>query len=206
VTRGNGVVSSYQYDPLGRLGQLDHNMAGTTHDVVTGFTYNTANQIASSTRSNDVYAWNGHGNVDRSYTVNGLNQLTGSSTTAAGSATAMGYDGRGNLTGLGPVAYGYTSENRLASGNGWSFGYDGVGRLFYSTMGGGLYREYAGQYAIAEYGIGGAPRLRRYVYGPGADTPLVWYEGSSTPRRAWVHHCDHQCEWCCEPLWRVGRH
>lgn len=28
---------------------------------------------------------------------------------------------------------------------------------------------------------------RRYVYGPGDDEPLVWYEGSGTSERRWLH-------------------
>jgi hypothetical protein len=74
-----------------------------------GFSYNPASQIANVTHSNDVYAWNGHYNVDRNYTPNGLNQLT-----TAGS-TSLGYDARGNLTTSGASAYTYTSENLLSS-------------------------------------------------------------------------------------------
>lgn len=49
-------------------------LPGTTYDTTTTFTYNPASQIASTTRSNDAYAWTGHTAVDRGYTANGLNQ------------------------------------------------------------------------------------------------------------------------------------
>lgn len=41
---------------------------------------------------------------------------------------------------------------------------------------------YDGTDLIAEYN--GTTLLRRYVHGPGADEPLVWYEGSS---KTWLH-------------------
>ena len=28
---------------------------------------------------------------------------------------------------------------------------------------------------------------RRYVYGPGDEAPLVWYEGAGTTDRRWLH-------------------
>ncbi|MBN8500700.1 MAG: hypothetical protein J0M19_06080 [Sphingomonadales bacterium] len=63
-------------------------------------------------RANDSYAWTAHYKLNRNYGANGFDQLT-----SAG-ATALGYDGRGNLTTSGTGTYSYTSENRLASGPG----------------------------------------------------------------------------------------
>ncbi|WP_204308805.1 hypothetical protein, partial [Citrobacter freundii] len=62
-------------------------------------------------------------NVDRGYTINGLNQAT-----TAG-PTGIGYDGRGNLTSSGSAGYGYSSENLLKSGPGVTLYYDALGRL-----------------------------------------------------------------------------
>src|SRR3546814_7577569 len=81
-----------------------------THDLTQTFTYNPASQIASVTRSNDAYAWQAHYNVDRSYTINGLNRIMN-----VGS-TAFTYDGRGNLTKEGKNSFTYTSENLLKTG------------------------------------------------------------------------------------------
>jgi hypothetical protein len=33
----------------------------------------------------------------------------------------------------------------------------------------------------------GTPVARRYVHGPGTDEPLVWYEGSGTSDRRFLH-------------------
>jgi RNA:NAD 2'-phosphotransferase (TPT1/KptA family) len=52
--------------------------------------------------------------VNGPYVANGLNKLT-----TAG-ATALGYDGRGNLTSSGATTYRHTTENRLATGKGAS--------------------------------------------------------------------------------------
>jgi RHS repeat-associated protein len=183
LTRGNGSVTSYGYDAVSRLAILGHDVVGTSNDVTTSFTYNPANQIAGSTRSNDSYAWGGHYNVDRPYTVNGLNQLTG-----AGSTT-LSYDGRGNLTSSGASSYAYTSENRLVSGpNGAALQYDPSGRLSQSSSASSAVTrfQYAGTDLVTEYDASGA-LLRRYVHGAGTDTPLIWYEGSGTSDRRWYH-------------------
>lgn len=39
---------------------------------------------------------------------------------------------------------------------------------------------------IAEYDSAGTTVQRRYVHGPGADEPLVWYEGSGVTDRRWM--------------------
>jgi YD repeat-containing protein len=125
----------------------------------------------SNTSDNDLYAWNGHGNVDRDYGVNGLNQLTGTSTTA-GVTTALGYDGRGNLTSSGAVGYTYDSENRLtstASANySYGLGYDPMGRYFWNAGATATMLHYDGSQHVEERAQGNNALLRRYIHGPGA--------------------------------------
>lgn len=182
LTRGNGTVTSYAFDPVSRLSSLTQDLAGTANDLtINGFTYNPASQIGALTRSNDAYAWGGHYNVNRNYTLNGLNQMT-----AAG-ATSLSYDGRGNLTNSGSSVYGYTSENRLATAPGGYFmTYDPLGRYHWIANGGPLvWMQYDGDNIIEERDGSGV--VRRYVYGPGEDEPLVWYEGSGTSDRRWLH-------------------
>jgi RHS repeat-associated protein len=182
--RGNGVVTTYSYDAVGRLDMLSHDMGGAAHDVSWGFSYNTANQIITSSRSNDVYAWNGHGNVDRDYGTNGLNQLT-----SAG-RTALAYDGRGNLTQSGVVGYTYDSENRLTStastNYSYGLGYDPLGRYFWNAGATATLLFYDGSAHVEERAQAGNTLLRRYIHGPGADTPLVWYEGPTTTDKRWL--------------------
>jgi RHS repeat-associated protein len=46
--------------------------------------------------------------------------------------------------------------------------------------------EYLGSHLIAERNASGT-LLRRYVHGPGEDEPLVWYEGTGTADRRFLH-------------------
>ncbi len=181
LTRGNGTVRAYSYDPVSRLSQLIDDLAGGTQDINTSFTYNPASQIATTTRANDIYAWGGHYNIDRSYGVNGLNQLTNAG------AISLGYDGRGNLTSSGATSYSYTSENRLAIGGSTYVTYDPGGRILQSATGAAYTRfDHLGSAMVSELDTSNVI-VRRYVRGPGVDEPLVWYEGSGTSDRRWLH-------------------
>ncbi|MGH6617831.1 RHS repeat domain-containing protein [Sphingomonas sp.] len=182
LTRGNGTVTTYTPDAVSRLSSLTQNLAGTAKDLTLGFSYNPASQIASTTRSNDSYAWTGSANVDRPYTVNGLNQAT------ASGAIALGYDARGNLTSSGATAYAYTSENLLKSTTGGITAYyDGFGRLAEYDTSTSTRFLYDGNAMAAEVANPSGAVLKRYVYGPGSDEPIVWYEGAGTTDRRWLH-------------------
>lgn len=184
IARGNaGTGTAFTYDAVSRLAGLTQDLAGTSADVAWTYSYNPANQIAVFTRNNDSYAWGGHYNLNRTYAINGLNQAT-----SDGSISLL-YDNRGNLTSSGSNVYAYTAENRLISGpGGATFSYDAVGRLYQSSQAGVTTRfQYDGTDLVAEYN-GSNTLLRRYVHGPGADEPLVWYEGSGTSDRRWYHH------------------
>jgi RHS repeat-associated protein len=104
------------------------------------------------------------------------------------SGVSMGYDGRGNMTGNGASAYGYTAENRMISGpNAATLTYDPMGRMLQSTSNAGVTKfQYDGTDLVAEYNASNQ-LARRYVHGPGDDEPLVWYEGSGTADRRWFH-------------------
>ncbi|MGH6615654.1 RHS repeat domain-containing protein [Sphingomonas sp.] len=180
LTRGNGTTTSYALDPISRLSSLTQNLSGTANDLTLGFGYNSASQIAGTTRSNDVYAWRGAVNADRTYTVNGLNQLKTSG------SEVLGYDARGNLTSSGSTAYAYTSENLLNGASGFSAYYDGLGRLSGYSASTSTRFLYDGGNIAAEYDQVGT-LLRRYVYGPGTDEPIAWYEGSGLSDRRWLH-------------------
>jgi hypothetical protein len=115
--------------------------------------------------------------------TNGLNQLTG-----IGSTTPT-YDSKGNMTYAGGTTYSYSSENlRTSTTGGASLTYDPAMRL-YQVSGGtaGTQRfAYDGANLVAEYSSSNS-LLRRYVFGPGADSPIVWYEGSGTADRRFLH-------------------
>jgi RHS repeat-associated protein len=180
----NGVATSYTYDPIGRLATLSHDFAGTNEDVTFSYSYNAASQITSRTASNNLYAFNGTfmpGNGTSA--VNGLNQY---SNFAGGAVT---YDARGNLTSEGGRTFAYDSQNRLVSYNGSTlpFRYDAAGRLLSIGTGSQITFDYEGSQNVAERNYPNGPVLRRHAFGPRADEPMVWYEGSGTSDRRFVH-------------------
>jgi RHS repeat-associated protein len=181
LTRGNGTVTGYSYDIGSRLTSLTQDLAGSANDLSLSFAYNPAFQIVSTTRSNDSYAWAGHGSGTTGSTANGLNQLA-----TRGGAT-LAYDGRGNLTSDGARAFSYTAENRLASAPGTDLSHDPMGRLIKMT-GTGTVFDYDGTNLILETDTAtGSQVKRRYVHGSQADEPLVWYEGAGTSDRRFLH-------------------
>lgn len=181
IGRANGTQTTYNYhyDSL-RLSQVTEDFAGTAQDLTKTFGYNPVAQIVSQSSSNDAYAWTGHYNVNRPYTANGLNQYT-----LSGAVTPT-YDGRGNLTSSGSGSYGYTSENRLATGPGATLAYDPLGRLYYQGAV-GQWHDYDGSTLTTEIDGASNQIVRRYIHGPGTDEPLVWYEGSGTGDKRWLH-------------------
>jgi RHS repeat-associated protein len=180
LTYGNGASTSYQYDAASRLSQLGLDLSGTANDLTLTFAYNPASQIASTTRSNDLYSWTGHGSGTTSSTANGLNQL------ASWNGT-LSHDVKGNITSDGTRSYGYDSENRLSIPGSAPYRYDALGRFY--GVGSPLLVAYEdeGERQTAERNPSTGATLRRHVFGPGRDEPLVWYEGSGTAARRFLH-------------------
>nr|MBA3351579.1 RHS repeat-associated core domain-containing protein [Blastocatellia bacterium] len=149
--------------------------------------YNPASQITANTRSNDLYAWTGHGSGTTASSVNGLNQLV------TLGAVAPSYDLKGNLYWAGGDTYGYTVENKLTARNSaFTLAYNPIGRLYHDTSGPinfGYTSIAAAGFALTEEmaHVDGYPIVRRYVHGPGADEPLVWYEGAGMSDRRFLH-------------------
>ncbi len=182
-TRASSVESYLQYDGAGRVSTLEIRLNGTAEDNAFGFAYTPISQIKSRTTSNNLYANTAHYDVQRSYTVNGLNQYT-----QAGPA-AFTHDANGNLTSDGAVNFTYDTENRLISASGVktaTLKYDPLGRLFEVAAPSGTTRFlYDGDALVGEYDTAGT-MLHRYAHGNGVDQPLVWYDGgtvNSTNRR-----------------------
>ncbi len=171
----NGVVTSYDFDAVGRLASLAHNFAGTTQDVTFGYAYNPASQIQSRTISNDLYSF-AQANSSTAYTTNGRNQYT-----MVGGGGAV-HDSNGNLTAEGGRTLGYDSGNRLVSASSTAPGttpitlaYDPQGRL--QALGllslTAVYDMVGADMVAFRYGA--AAPFERHVFGPGADEPMVTY-------------------------------
>jgi YD repeat-containing protein len=108
------------------------------------------------------------------YGVNGLNQITSSN------SYTFTYDAKGNLTSDGVNSYSYDVLNRLIHGpNAVSFSYDALGRLASTTNSSGVTTQYLydGQNLVATYD-GSGNVTSHYVFGQGADQPVLWYNGA----------------------------
>ena len=140
--------------------------------------------------------------VSESYTSNAANQHT---QVRRGPVLRfpIGYDLAGNLVSDGANLFGYDSQNRLVSADmaagsvSASYAYGPENRRYRKTVNGSVTSyAYDGGEAIAEYdGFGGsATLLRRYVYGPGIDEPVVKieYNSGGTEVSRLFYHADHQ--------------
>ncbi len=160
-------------------------MTGTTNDQTATFAYNPADQIASNTRNNDGYAWTGHGSGSLPATINGLNQI-------AFSGGSFAHDARGNTTfDAANRSYAYSGENLLISSSASgtpsvSLGYDPLNRPIQVGAAATTRFAYDGAEMIGEYD-GANNLIRRFVFGPGTDEPLVQYGGSGTGEKRWFH-------------------
>jgi len=184
LARANGAVTAYGYDAASRLIELSQDLAGTAADFNAGFEYSPASEIVKRSQANGAYGWTGAAPGTVGYSADGLNRYS------AVGGTAFSYDDRGNLTGDGTWSYSYDLENRLVSVSGpasVTLDYDPVGRLAEVESGGGSTAFlYDGADVVGEFD-GSGNLVRRYVHGPAADEPLVWYEGSGTGDRRYVH-------------------
>ena len=191
IVRGNGLITNYNYDAASRLQSLAQNAAGSSNDIDLTFTYNPAGQIATKSRSNAAYAWDGAGVSTETFNVNNLNQAISS---LLGTIT---YDGRGNVKTVGAgttgKSYSYDAYNNLTQvmvnlygGPKTTLDYDPAGRLYKVknlSTGVGARFAYSGNQMIAEYNPDNTTLVRRYVYGPGIDQPILEYSASGT--RTW---------------------
>ncbi|WP_454886193.1 RHS repeat-associated core domain-containing protein [Sphingomonas oryzagri] len=178
-TLANGTSTTYGYDAVSRLTSLAL-AGGTNANTATLSNYSPAGEIGARANTNDAFAWTQGANVARGYTINGLNQFA----TIAGAT--QGYDGRGNLTNSGGTTYAYTAENRLKSvSTGQTLTYDPIGRLGEYDAPTSTRFVYDGGMISEELNTSGGV-LRRYVFGPAGDEPIVWYEGSTTVTKRYI--------------------
>ncbi|HEX8535333.1 MAG TPA: RHS repeat-associated core domain-containing protein [Allosphingosinicella sp.] len=181
ISRANGAATSYGYDAALRLSQIAH--SGTSQNVTFTYGYNPAGQIVSRESNNDPYSYSGDSAGTTSTRANGLNQLQ------SRNGATVGHDAKGNTLNDPSFgySYGHSSENQLTSvgGSGWSLGlsYDPLDRLYQA---GSTRFLHDGTDLIAEYNSFNMLQ-RRFVHGPGVDEPLVWYEGTGTGDRRFLH-------------------
>ncbi|MDD5134583.1 MAG: RHS repeat-associated core domain-containing protein, partial [Phycisphaerae bacterium] len=171
--------SVYKYDKLYQLVFADYPAAWSVADV--NYYYDSLGSRTST--------YNGS---TTSYLHNSLNQYY------SVAAVAFSYDLNGNLTNDGVFRYYYDCENRLIDVNDQSdqpvahYEYDYLGRRISKTdytLSPARYTLfcYDGDQVIAEYS-GGGTLLRKFVYGPGIDEPIMMIDASSGSR--YYYHFD----------------
>ena len=185
LTRGNNVTSSiYGYDAVSRLNDLKLMTGPTTLTNEYTFGYTPADEISQKTISNTAFSWTGAASTNRDYQTNGLNQYA----TITGIANPT-YDLKGNLTSAGGNAYTFGAENDISTqtvgGTARRFYHDPLHRMVGSQQVNNQL-EYDGVNMVAEYDAAAGTLLRRYVFGPNPDEPLVWYEGSGTSNKRYL--------------------
>ncbi|ABI75640.1 YD repeat/RHS repeat protein [Hyphomonas neptunium ATCC 15444] len=175
---GNGVTTSWGYNEASLVSDQDFALpAAAPYNQQTDIAYNPLGQIVTKSLSNSDYLAEQAPSL--SYTYDGQNKMT------SVDGLSVAHDGRGNVTGIGASTYAFDVANRLTgSSGGGALSFDPASRLYQASSGGAATRFlYDGVHPIAEYSESGTV-LRRYVFGPGMDEPLVWYEGASVSETA----------------------
>jgi len=178
--RNNGVISGFGYDGISRLSGMTHDLPGSSQDISWGYSYNPAGQIVSRSVSNNAYVYT-PASTAIAYVNNLLNRLTSIN------GSAVGYDGRGNITSAPGATYGYNAENQMTSastGAGSSgYAFDPTGRLYQAVGGTNRRFLYDGQQVIAEYDGSGVIQ-NRYVPGLGLNDVVTSYDSGAN--RTWL--------------------
>ena len=168
----NGVTSAYTYTRDNEVLNLVHTWTGGDATYIYGFDGN--GRRTNLRISNDVFDPWLSTTPSLALTSNNLNQLTSIG------GTPLGYDLNGNLLNDGTHIYTHDAVNRLASADGTiTYAYDALGRRVSKTVNGTVTKYvYDGARVIAEYD-GAGQLLRKYVYGPGLDEPVLMQSGAT---------------------------
>ncbi|MEM7418733.1 MAG: RHS repeat-associated core domain-containing protein [Pseudomonadota bacterium] len=180
ITRSNGKNTAIEIDAIGRLKHYDHTGINNS-----SFSYNPAGQLITRMVTSSAF----HTTLPRlgrqDYVTNNLNQYD------YVDGKALNYDNNGNLKSFDGWSYTFDAFNRLERASKSSqvveLDYDAEGMLDSVTSGGSKTTFlYDGDALVAEYNTSGT-LLRRYIHGLGVDQPLLWYEGSGTSDKRYLH-------------------
>jgi RHS repeat-associated protein len=124
-TLPNGIVSAYDYNPVGALTSLTSTLSGSTLSSFSSFSYDGVfNMTGFSGTYGSGSSWP---NGSRTFGYDSKDRLTGSSIPTSGSSTTsstFGFDSAGNRTSVNSTTIPFNSDNQLSS-TGYSF--DGNG-------------------------------------------------------------------------------
>ncbi|MCG2711361.1 MAG: DUF6531 domain-containing protein [Candidatus Omnitrophica bacterium] len=205
----NSVQTTYNYDGLNRLTDLGRTQGAPLHyeydnvgnkltktdsNGTHAYTYDDIYQLTNADypdgyeHDDTAYNYDKLGNRTTvtdtagttTYTANNVNQYT------QVQAVIFAYDNNGNLINDGTNSYSYDVDNRLVQSTTTEgtidYEYDAFGRRIHKSVVGSLSSDvwfvYDGDQVIAEYN-GSGTLLRKYVYGPGIDEPILLDDGTN---------------------------
>jgi RHS repeat-associated protein len=155
------------------------------------FTYGHDNSglITNLTVSDDLFAPFTDIAGTKSFSPNSLNQYT----SAMGEAIV--HDGNGNLSSDGANDYVHDAVNRLITATvgstTWTYAYGPLDRRMSKTDGTNIFQYlYDNDRAVAEYN-GTGTLLRKYIYGPGLDEPIMMIVPGDPNETVYYYHADH---------------
>ncbi len=191
VTLENGATSAYTYHPDNALATLTHSFAASEQAAFTYSYDKTNNLISKAANDNTKFLYRPQINrVDAYGSANDVNQH------ALIANVDLTYDSNANLSADGGDTFAYDVENRMAgatkaaTSSTISYGYDPTDRRVQKNVDSVVTNYvYAGAHEIAEYS-GAGTLLRRYIYGPGIDEPLVMIDVVNATKT--FFHQDHQ--------------
>jgi RHS repeat-associated protein len=156
------------------------------------FTYghDTSGLITNLTVSDDLFAPFTDIAGTKSFTPNSLNQYT----SAMGEAIV--HDGNGNMSSDGTNNYVHDAVNRLVTATidttTWTYAYGPLDRRMSKADGTNTVQYlYDNNRAVAEYN-GSGTLLRKYIYGPGLDEPIMMIVPGDPNETVYYYHADSQ--------------
>jgi RHS repeat-associated protein len=182
VTVPNGLVTTYTYDRARRLTAVTNVVGSTT---ITSHSYTLDNQGNRTVQTEFVSGITTGASDSFGYTYDGLNRLTGVTTTNAegftldaasniasrtGPSATYSYDTSNRVTGDGSQTFTWSNADRLTNRGSDTFGYDPLDRLTSSTVS-GVSRSYA-------YNADGLLQSRTQ----GSTTTFLWDPATSPSR------------------------
>jgi RHS repeat-associated protein len=155
------------------------------------FTYGHDNSglVTNLTVSDDLFAPFTNIAGTKSFSPNSLNQYT----SAMGEAIV--HDGNGNMSSNGTNNYVHDAVNRLVTATidttTWTYAYGPLDRRMSKTDGTNIFQYlYDNDRAVAEYN-GTGTLLKKYIYGPGLDEPIMMIVPGDPSETVYYYHADH---------------
>ena len=185
---GNGTSAALSYSTDSLVSDIIH--TATSGNVTFTYNHDTSGLITNLTVSDDLFAPFTDIAGTKSFTPNSLNQYT----SAMGEAIV--HDLNGNMSSDGTNDYVHDAVNRLVTATvgstTWTYAYGPLDRRMSKADGTNTIQYlYDNDRAVAEYN-GSGTLLRKYIYGPGLDEPIMMIVPGDPNETVYYYHADSQ--------------